>query len=114
MNNRRSSVSTHLSGCDRQFTPSQRGSSVHRFNPIFDHNCNLETRAFVLVVMAVLICSSAFAQVRFGTIVGTIADPTGATVSGANVKLTNLGTNETRTMQTANGGLYTFPNLIAG
>src|ERR1043166_5173058 len=114
MNNRRSSVSTHLSGCDRQFTPSQSGSSVHRFNPIFDHYRNLKTRIFVFAVLAVLISSSAFAQVRFGTVLGTVADSTGATVSGANVKLTNLGTNETRTMQTASGGLYTFPNLIAG
>jgi hypothetical protein len=54
------------------------------------------------------------AQVRFGTVVGTVTDATGATVSGATVKLTNLGTNETRNMLTGNGGIYTFPNLIAG
>ena len=42
------------------------------------------------------------------------SDSTGATVSGANVKLTNLGTNETRTMQSSSGGLYTFPNVSAG
>jgi hypothetical protein len=74
----------------------------------------LKMRAMVLTALAILICSSAFAQVRFGTVLGTIADSTGATVSGANVKLTNLGTNETRTMQTSSGGLYTFPNLSAG
>ena len=57
---------------------------------------------------------SAFAQVRFGTILGTVTDSSGATVSGANVKLTNLGTNDARTAQTGAGGIYTFPNLTAG
>jgi len=46
--------------------------------------------------------------------VGTVADPSDATISGANVKLKNLGTNEVLTMQTGNGGIFSFPNLIAG
>jgi Carboxypeptidase regulatory-like domain len=57
---------------------------------------------------------SANAQVRFGTIVGIVDDPSGAVVSGATVKLINLGTNETRTFQTASTGTFTFPNLDAG
>ncbi|MBZ5687513.1 MAG: carboxypeptidase regulatory-like domain-containing protein [Acidobacteriia bacterium] len=35
-------------------------------------------------------------------------------MSGATIKLTNLGTNETRTMQSSSAGTYSFPNLIAG
>ena len=58
--------------------------------------------------------SSAFAQVRFGTVVGVVSDASGATVSGATVKLTNLGTNEGRTVQSGVAGNYTFPNLMAG
>jgi Carboxypeptidase regulatory-like domain/TonB-dependent Receptor Plug Domain len=67
----------------------------------------------VLAGMAVL-CVPANAQVRFGTIVGIVDDPSGAMVSGATVRLINLGTNETRTMQTGSTGAFTFPNLIAG
>src|SRR5262249_48407665 len=54
------------------------------------------------------------AQVRFGSVVGTVADPSGGTLSGAAVKLINLGTNETRTMQTGASGTFAFPNLTAG
>jgi hypothetical protein len=64
--------------------------------------------------VAAVLCANAGAQVRFGTVVGTVADASGATVSGATVKLTNLGTNETRTMQSSGAGTYSFPNLIAG
>ena len=49
---------------------------------------------------AAVLCTNAGAQVRFGSVVGSVADASGAAVSGATIKLTNLGTNETRTMQT--------------
>ena len=69
----------------------------------------------VLVVAAMLAWSTnAGAQVRFGSVLGIVTDPSGATVGGATVKLTNLGTNETRTTQTSGSGTYAFPNLIAG
>ena len=67
----------------------------------------------VLVGMAGL-CVSANAQVRFGTIIGTVDDPSGAMLSGTTVKLTNLDTNQTRTVQTGSAGEFTFPNLVAG
>ena len=67
----------------------------------------------VLAGMATL-CIRADAQVRFGSVLGVVADPSGATMSGANVKITNLGTNETRSTQTGTGGTFTFPNLNAG
>jgi hypothetical protein len=60
------------------------------------------------------ICAPASAQVRFGSILGAVSDSSGATVTGATVKLTNLGTNENRTMQTGSSGTYVFPNLNAG
>lgn len=79
------------------------------------HSTRHTTGSFLRVILVVaLLCISTIAQVRFGGIVGTVADPSDATVSGANVKLTNLGTNEVRTMQTGNGGIFSFPNLIAG
>ena len=71
---------------------------------------------FVILVVAgmLTLCTSASAQVRFGSVVGAVTDPSGATVGGATVKLTNLGTNETRTIQTSGSGTYAFPNLNAG
>ena len=68
---------------------------------------------FVLAGMLAL-SIQANAQVRFGTVVGTVADQSGATLSGATVKLVNLGTNETRVVQSSSSGIFTFPNLNAG
>ena len=68
---------------------------------------------FVFLAIATL-SSPGNAQVRFGNVLGAVSDPSGALVSGATVKLTNVGTNETRTMQTGSAGTYAFPNLIAG
>ena len=42
------------------------------------------------------------------------ADPTGASIPGATVTLTSLGTNETRTLRTASAGTYAFANVPAG
>src|SRR5437588_475018 len=68
----------------------------------------------VALFAAAVLCTNAGAQVRFGSVVGSVADASGATVSGATIKLTNLVTNETRTMQSSSAGTYSFPNLIAG
>src|SRR5512146_3517816 len=68
---------------------------------------------FVFGIAAVLSIPAA-AQVRFGSVVGLVDDTSGAVISGATVKLTNLGTNETRTMQTSSAGTFAFPNLLPG
>src|SRR6185312_15578334 len=73
------------------------------------------TLSLLLVLSAAsVLCLQAGAQVRFGNILGTVTDSSGAAVSGASVKLTTIGTNETRTAHTSNSGTYAFPNLIAG
>lgn len=54
------------------------------------------------------------AQVRFGSVVGFVADSSGSSVIGANVTLTSLGTNETRVIQTGPNGTYQFANLLPG
>ena len=64
---------------------------------------------------AVLVLSvGAAAQVRFGSVIGIVDDKSGAVISGATVKLTNLGTNENRTTQTSSAGTFAFPNLLPG
>src|SRR5215475_4353529 len=53
-------------------------------------------------------------QSTYGSITGSVTDPTGAAVAGAQVTLTNVGTAEKRTQATGADGLYSFVNLIPG
>src|SRR3984957_5293686 len=78
-----------------------------------DRRCSTLVAAVIILTGMAGLCVSANAQVRFGTIVGIVDDPSGALMSGATVKLINLNTNETRAMQTS-AGAFTFANLIAG
>jgi carboxypeptidase family protein/TonB-dependent receptor-like protein len=71
--------------------------------------------ATLIVTAAVtLLCTHAEAQVRFGSILGVVSDSSGASLGDATVKVTNLGTNETRSAKTNSAGTYSFPNLNAG
>jgi len=45
---------------------------------------------------------------------GSVTDPAGATVAGANVKATNIGTNIAYDTQSTDAGLYRFPTLPVG
>jgi len=54
------------------------------------------------------------AQTLFGSIVGTVTDPTGAAVPGATVQVTELQTNTTRSAETNEGGLYALSTLPPG
>jgi Carboxypeptidase regulatory-like domain len=54
------------------------------------------------------------AQATNGAIVGTVADPTGAAISGASVKAVNAATSIEATAQSNSNGEFRFPNLPAG
>ena len=58
--------------------------------------------------------ATAHAQSTYGTVDGVVRDSSGAAVSGAQVTLTNTGTQETRTQTSGNDGLYQFVNVIPG
>src|SRR5215203_4936778 len=66
------------------------------------------------VGIAVLLTTSASAQVITGTILGTVTDSSGAPVSGTPVVLRNVGTNITTRTVTNNSGEYTVPLLPPG
>jgi len=53
-------------------------------------------------------------QTFYGSIVGTVMDASGAVVPDANVTLTNLGTDQKRTIRSDSTGLYQFLNLVVG
>lgn len=59
-------------------------------------------------------CSPLHSQTSFGSVVGNVTDASGAALSGTDVVLTNLGTNEKRTQTTNEEGLYQFLNIPPG
>ena len=69
---------------------------------------------FGLALALLLTGMPAPAQTVYGSIVGTVTDASGAAVPGATVTLTNLGTNEAKTVASDNNGNYTFVNLLPG
>jgi hypothetical protein len=73
-------------------------------------------RAVRLLVTLLLFApaSRAHAQASTGSILGTVADPAGAVVSGAKVTITNARTAAVSVIITNSAGLYTVPNLPAG
>src|SRR6476660_5801303 len=53
-------------------------------------------------------------QTSFGSIVGTVTDPSGASIPAASVTLTNIGTSERRTANSDGSGNFNFVNLLPG
>jgi hypothetical protein len=65
-------------------------------------------------LLATTSSSLLYSQSTYGSISGSVADTSGAIVTGANVTLTNAGTGEKRTQSTGADGLFTFVNLFPG
>jgi hypothetical protein len=63
---------------------------------------------------ALLIASVALAQQDRGTIVGTVMDPTGASIPGVNIVATHVETNQEYKSLTNDVGQYRLPNLPVG
>src|SRR6266851_2097925 len=70
--------------------------------------------AFVILAIAILSASPAYAQVSGATLSGTITDPSGAAIAGAMVAITNKATGVSRDVTTDTAGLYSAPNLLPG
>src|SRR3954453_3660475 len=66
------------------------------------------------VLLSALTNLPSAAQTSFGSIVGSVTDPSGAAVGGATVELTNIGTSERRTATSESSGNFNFVNLIPG
>jgi hypothetical protein len=64
-----------------------------------------------LAAVILLVTASAFAQTNRGSIAGTVTDKSGSAVPGANVVVTNQGTNEVFRTKTSESGAFTVPNL---
>ncbi len=71
--------------------------------------------SIALVPLCLLaIGSIAYGQSTFGTLLGTIRDPSGSVVLKAKVQLVNTGTNIARNTESTLDGTYKFVNLDAG
>ena len=67
-----------------------------------------------LTLLFTLCIQKSYAQVLFGTVVGNVTDATGSAVPGASVKITEKSTNDTRTVQTNEGGIFDITTVPAG
>ncbi len=67
-----------------------------------------------VLLLALLTSAPATAQVLYGSIVGTVEDPTGAVVPGATITITNPATGATREIKADDQGRYSVPNMQAG
>lgn len=76
-------------------------------------------RPLTLQILIAIVCTALFAlpamaQTFYGSIVGTVADATGAPMEGASVTVTNIGTGTRNTAQSSASGEYRIVNLVPG
>ena len=73
-------------------------------------------RAFGHIILGVVsllaFVSVSAAQESYGSVTGTVTDPSGSVVAGASVQLTNIGTNDQHDATTDGAGNYRFVNLV--
>lgn len=68
-----------------------------------------------IVAVLLAVCSQpAAAQILYGSLTGSVTDPSGAAVVGATVTITQTETNQTRTTTTNEAGIYSFPTIPGG
>src|SRR5437660_3303200 len=78
-------------------------------------NMSTMTRNFLLFLLVITSTGLLYAQGgAYGTILGTVADNSGAVVANASVDVTNTATNVTNHVQTSSSGDYTVPYLQPG
>jgi hypothetical protein len=68
----------------------------------------------IVLVGCALAGSALHAQTSFGRISGSVTDPSGASVPGTTIKITNVDTQALRTMQSDANGYYAVTNLAIG
>src|SRR5215216_998249 len=77
-------------------------------------NFSLRKLHFAVLAVVLALPLTAVAQVTTATIVGTVSDPTGSTVPGAQVTARNVETGLTRTVTSGDDGAYRIEFLPVG
>ena len=70
--------------------------------------------SFVCGVVLIALGTTAYGQSTFGTVLGTVKDPSGGLVPKAAVQLLNMGTSSVRSTVSASNGTYEFVNVDVG
>ena len=81
-----------------------------------NHSLKFKAIAYCSSILGLLAlsCSLAFGQAISGNLSGTVVDPSGAAVNGAQVVATNVGTGQRITATTKGTGQYLFSDLPVG
>ena len=74
----------------------------------------LRVASFVALTLFFATVRHANGQTLTGQISGSVLDPDGAAVAGANVELTNELTKQVRGFKTESNGTFLFPELVPG
>ena len=68
----------------------------------------------LLILGAILVALPFVAYGQDATVVGTVTDPSGASVANAKITITSLATNSSRTVNTSDSGQYAIPEVHPG
>src|SRR5437016_2419821 len=79
---------------------------------LMSRECRLTVFVLGLVLLAAAV--PVFAQLPTGTILGTVKDPSGALVVGANITAQNVETGTSRSISTDDTGAYRLAALPVG
>jgi hypothetical protein len=74
-------------------------------------------RIWTLVVslsLILFVCPFVHGQTTYGSVTGSVSDPSGAAVVGATVTLTDVGTSHKTTQPSGSDGRFQFVNLVPG
>jgi hypothetical protein len=94
--------------------PVPRGHEAPIKSAGFFSRPSLVIRVILFTILAAFAGRALVAQDNSGTILGTVSDPSGASVPKAEVTVTNTGTNISVVVTTGDSGAYTVPQLIPG
>src|ERR1700677_1935525 len=99
--------------------PSHRVSRVKRFPGASTQLTGARRRSFAklagiaaVISLCLVICATGLHAQGYGTISGTVTDPSGAVVTGANVVAMDVRTGTAMTTTSAKDGRYVFPTLL--
>src|SRR5258708_11265284 len=71
-------------------------------------------RSCFLLLLVSLAANSALAQLETATVSGQVADPSGLSITGAQIQLVDIDRDTTTSARTNPSGLYTFPSVRPG
>ncbi len=80
----------------------------------FSERWNVKAIAVFFALSTSILCLHTQAQVSAAKLSGTVTDPSGAPIEGAQVEITNVQTGFARKVQTNGSGLYSAPSLPPG